>query len=222
MATWIDNLPELPAAGLTPLLPEAAGTRKSAAKLDSGGTIRQQVDRRRMVRLVEIRNAAQAIGTLPEPTESVHAVMSGTFDGFAILPGVLTLAAPAKIAELTIATLGFNRRNADELFAMLDAGTVGACTLVASNYFKSVDTELFAYIHNGLTARGQRCAILRSHAKLLLMKLTDGRAFVWESSANLRSCRNVETFSLCQSRELLEFHVAWIEELIAKAEKEAR
>lgn len=214
---WLESLPELPTAGLQSLFGES-NIRKSTARLETGRTIRRRVDRRRMVRLVEIRSAAQAIDALPEPNESIHAVMSGSYDGFAVVPAVLALAAPVTITALTIATLGFNRANADELFAMLDAGQVGRCTLVASNYFRSVDTELFGYIHAGLTSRGQRCAILRSHAKLLLFEMTDGRAFVWESSANLRSCRNAETFVLSQSSELLAFHRGWIGELITKAE----
>lgn len=222
MAHWIDDLPKLPATGLTPLMPEAGGGRKSVAKLDAGATLRRRVDRRRMVRLMEAKSAAQAIGTLPETNESLHAVMAGTYDGFAILPAVLGLAAPATITRLTIATLGFNRANADDLFGLLDCGKVSACTLMASNYFRSVDTELWGYIEAGLRTRDQRCAILRSHAKLLLFEMSDGRAFVWESSANLRSCRNAETFVLSQSRELLDFHCRWIEELISKAEKETK
>lgn len=218
---WLESLPELPTAGLQSLFGEE-GIRKSTAKLESGGTIRRRVDRRRFVRLGEIKNAAAALGSLPDSNESIHAVMNGLYDGFAIVSAVLELAAPATIARLTIGTLGFNRRNADELLECLDAGSIGACTLVVSNYFRNVDAELFGYIEGGLRERGQRCAVLRSHAKLLLFEMTNGAAYVWESSANLRSCRNAETFVLSQSRELLDFHAAWLEELIHKADTEAK
>lgn len=85
-----------------------------------------------------------------------------------------------------------------------------------------MDADLFGYIAAGLRERGQRCAVLRSHAKLLLFEMTNGTAYVWESSANLRSCRNAETFVLSQSKELLDFHAAWLEELIHKADTEAK
>ena len=196
-------------------MPDAA---TNAAKLDHGATLRRQIDRRRFVRLDKINAAVDAIGQLPAESEVIHAVMSGTYDGFCIVPAVLDLAKPEMIQRLTIATLGFNRSNADELFDLLDRAWIGRCMLIASTYFRSVDAGLFGYIDAGLTSRGQRCAIVRSHAKLLLFEMSDGRTFVWESSANLRSCRNAETFVLSQSRELLDFHKQWIEELIAKTE----
>lgn len=43
-----------------------------------------------------------------------------------------------------------------------------------------------------LVRRGHRCVAVRSHAKILLFEMSDGRSFAWESSANLRSCKNVE------------------------------
>jgi hypothetical protein len=62
-----------------------------------------------------------------------------------------------------------------------------------------------------------RIAALRSHAKLLLFELTDGRKITVESSANLRSCRNVEQFSMTNDPALLSFHAGWIDELLTEA-----
>ncbi len=138
------------------------------------------------------------------------------------MPAILRLAAPASILRLDIATLGFSRPNTNELFELLDAGQIRECTFVCSVYFRSVDTELFTYLDDGLKARGHRCEICRSHAKLLLFELSDGRNFVWESSANLRSCRNAETFVLSQSAELLSFHRDWLQELITRTTNENR
>jgi hypothetical protein len=50
------------------------------------------------------------------------------------------------------------------------------------------------------------------------MELTDGRALVVESSANLRSCASIEQITLTADVDLLAFHRAWIDELMrAKA-----
>jgi hypothetical protein len=216
MMDWTDHLPELPTTGLAEVFPQAARTN---AKLAKGKTTRRQVDRRRFVRMMEVQHAAEAIGKLPTKRESIHCVMSGSFDGFAIVHAIHQLA-KCNIKRLDIATLGFNRRNADELFAMLDDGRIGTVQFVCSNYFRSVDVELFTHLHQGLANRGHQCAVVRSHAKLLLFEMLDGRHYVWESSANLRSCRNAETFVLSQSADLLRFHRQWMDELVSKTPQE--
>jgi hypothetical protein len=53
-----------------------------------------------------------------------------------------------------------------------------------------------------------------SHAKILLMQLTDGRSFVAESSANLRSCASIEQITMTHDAALLDFHRNWITEVM--------
>ena len=53
-----------------------------------------------------------------------------------------------------------------------------------------------------------------NHSKILLFDFPTA-AFVVESSANLRSCNNLEQFCLTQSRPLLEFHRQWISRMLA-------
>jgi hypothetical protein len=72
--------------------------------------------------------------------------------------------------------------------------------------------EIYANLHQELTRRGHRCAAIRSHAKIMLFELTDGRCLTWESSANLRSCRNVEQAVFTNDKDLLRFHRNWMSE----------
>ena len=53
----------------------------------------------------------------------------------------------------------------------------------------------------------------RNHTKLILAEIA-GRCYVVESSANLRSCQNIEQFTLTQSHELFAFHAGWIDECL--------
>ena len=49
------------------------------------------------------------------------------------------------------------------------------------------------------------------------MEVADGRAYVLESSANLRSCRMAEHFALHHDPGLLQFHRRWIESMLEQA-----
>lgn len=55
-----------------------------------------------------------------------------------------------------------------------------------------------------------------THAKILLMELTDGRGFTVESSANLRSCSSIEQITMTHDAELLAFHRQWITDIMEK------
>jgi len=162
--------------------------------------------------------AADAIGSLPGPGDSLHLLVSGRFAMFHIIPAALTLAG-CRIERLHIATLGFSRRNIEALAELLDAGTVGAAWLLASHYFKGTSPTAYAYAVDVLGKRSAaRFVSLRNHCKLLALRFTDGRTLTVESSANLRSCKNLEQMTLTGCPEVYAFHVRWMDELFTAAE----
>lgn len=158
--------------------------------------------------------AQAAIGRLPEPDEALHLLISGRFALWHIVPAIAAIAG-RPIDCLDIATLGFNRHNIDELCAMLDAGGIRTARLLSSHYFKSTSPEIYAHAQEAFAQRPDRAAFLslRTHAKLLLLKLDDGRTFTVESSANLRSCGNIEQLAIVAGPALYEFHRAWLDDL---------
>lgn len=184
-----------------------------------------------MQHMGEVGAAAQQIGWLPDDEESLHCVMRGNFHGWDLVPAILKLAAnsdagqrvrPPCIATLYVATLGFNRQNTAELVDLVDAGQIRRVRFVASCYFKESSPAEFGSLAGALKARGMAIVAARSHAKVLAIELGDGRHFVVESSANLRSCRNLEQFCLTQSTPLYQFHRSWIDELIAAGDQSAK
>ncbi len=58
----------------------------------------------------------------------------------------------------------------------------------------------------------------RNHTKLILARVA-GKSYVVESSANLRSCSNLEQFVITQSARLLKFHEGWLGKVWEIAEK---
>lgn len=173
------------------------------------------IHKRRMARLEGRGRAAAIVAPLPVPGECLHLAVNGTYSGWAVALAIADLIV-APIDHLTISTLGFHRDNADDLIAWLDAGKVLGATLNVSTYFRSSDPDIFESIHRDMAARGQRVKVTRSHAKLLLFD-AGPQAIVCETSANLRSSQNWEQATIFDDRELLEFHRAWIDDLIEES-----
>lgn len=196
--------------------PILADRGTTAAGIRSDRTLRRQGTKRTTLHLLHVANAAKQIERMPSEGESIHCIMRGNYHAWDLIPAALKLSAPAKIAELYIATLGFNQANGRELLALLDGGHVGRVTFLASVYFKDASPETYKPLADELLARGQRIAAIRTHAKIQAYRLTDGRAIVVESSANLRSCRNIEQFCMTGSIDLYEFHRTWMDEVFSQ------
>jgi hypothetical protein len=188
-------------------LPHLRDDRRLVAK----GMKRRNEDARRTL------TAAEAIGRLPAENEAVHLAIGGRFALWNVVPAVLKLAG-VKIEALTVATLGFSRSNIDDLCELLDAGQIGTASLLCSHYFKGTSEEIYTHAEAELSKRpGARFLSCRQHAKLLLIELANGSTVTVESSANLRSCKNIEVMTLIGSGEVYRFHKTWIDDLFAEA-----
>jgi hypothetical protein len=179
----------------------------------------RRVTNRTTKEMLRVANAAKALDRLPEPAESLHIVCKGNFCAWDFVPAVLPLGGPATIRRLDIGTLGFSRKNVAELADLMDAGTIGELWFLFSVYFRSTSAGESDFADAQLTPRRAHVASVRTHAKVILMELTDGRNVVIETSANLRSCRNIEQFTICDDRDLLLFHRGWITSVIEEAQK---
>lgn len=167
----------------------------------------------------KIKTAAEAMGHIPTATQAIHMVISGRFALWDLVPAVLELAGGPIITSLHIATLGFSRNNIADLCQLLDAGRIGAVKLLASHYFKGTSGGIYDFAVAELDQRKDKAKFLsvRTHAKLLLMHLSDNRTVTIESSANLRSCQNIEQMTVLGDPHLYQFHTAWIDDLFARS-----
>jgi hypothetical protein len=204
---------------IRPVFDELAGEEKDASRQWVGDRRHvRRTDRRVMLDARRLQDAVQHIGRLPEPGEAFHLVTAKRYSLWHVVKATLQLASPATIAYLGIATLGFSKQNLDELLAEIDAGRIAKVDFLFSVYFKSNERESCERLAHELTTRGHRVVAMLTHAKVLLLELTDGRAYVVESSANLRSCSSIEQITITADADLLNFHRTWINELMgAKA-----
>jgi hypothetical protein len=215
MTNSLDNLKSLDLDTLCPCFPELVGLEKDAGRqlVEDQRHVRR-TDKAVMLDARRLQNAIEHIGRLPDPGEAFHLVTAKQYSLWHVIKATLHLASPATIARLTVATLGFSKTNLEELLQLLDAGTIGKVDFLYSVYFRSNERESCQRLAHELTIRGQRVVAMLTHAKILLMELTDGTSYVVESSANLRSCSSIEQITLMHDPDLLAFHHEWIDELM--------
>jgi hypothetical protein len=212
---WSENLPTINVEQLRPLFFELAGEEKDAGRQWVGDRRHvRRSDRRVMLDARRLQDAVAHIGRLPAEGESYHLVTAKKYSLWCVVKAVLQLASPATIAYLGIATLGFSKQNLDELLTEIDAGRIRHVDFLFSVYFKSNERESCERLAHELTRRGHRVVAMLTHAKVLLMQLTDGASFVVESSANLRSCSSIEQIVVTHDAALLDFHRQWVNEIM--------
>jgi hypothetical protein len=196
--------------------------RNQAVEIPLQGNPRyaRKPSRRLFVNALRARKAVDALTALPAAGETWHCLMTGDYDGFDLLPAMIDHAKTSgdgTVADLYLATLGFNKANAQRLLELMDAGTVRRTAMIVSMYYESdhKERDICYTLAKELPARGGWYCATRSHAKIIACRFTDSRCFVIESSANLRTCHNLEQFAITQDAGLFEFHSGWMEQVRA-------
>jgi hypothetical protein len=155
-------------------------------------------------------DAYRHLKRLPKEGQSLHGLISGKYAAWDMVPAIIERTGDT-IADLYIATLGFSRQNGADLCALLDDRRIRRVSLICSHYFKATSGPIYDAVIPELMKRGQRVVAMRSHCKIILARLKGGARYVLETSANLRSCVNVEQFVLTRCAKLYTRHRRWME-----------
>ena len=167
-------------------------------------------------RTAQLAEAADVLDVLPNPGESLHALMTGRYDLMHLIAALVNRLGIIEAAR--VATLSYNGRNLAELLALLDGGKVKTLTLLCSSFFRDHNRELWEETLSEFRDRGQRAAAARSHAKVVTLAVAGGARYALEGSANLRTNSNREQFALYQDTALHDFHATWIDALVTQHE----
>lgn len=167
-------------------------------------------------RFAALALAAEVLGALPGPGESLHAVMCGRYDLTDVLE--VLFAKLGRVKRLRIATLSFNMHNVTLIEDWLKAGAVQSLTLLYSLFFKEHSPEIVQALGQALEGTEHRTAASRNHCKVVTFDFHSGRKLSLEGSANLRTNSNREQFCLVDGPQLHDWHAAWIDEQVARHE----
>jgi hypothetical protein len=213
-----DDLKSLDLEELPSFFPDDSATLRNAAiELDESERIQRKAAKRIHKNLTQVANATKHLGELPPPGFSLHCITKGNYAAWDLVPAVLEMTAPAYIERLSIATLSYSASNAAQLVELFDAGRIRRVAFLCSSYFEGTSGTEFQDLAAAMADRRQRFAAVRTHAKIIGLRLSNGAAYAIELSANLRSCRNVEQFAIHHDADLLAFHEKWIDHLLTKA-----
>ena len=175
---------------------------------------RRRAARRLMVDARHERNAVEQIIQLPAAGESLHFIVDGRYEPCDLIPATSRLSRPATIKRLEITTLGVNNDNVSVLANGMDQGKIGQCMVLVSGFFCRAHSPEFEFLRTEIEGRGGKTHAMGTHAKLILMEMTDGNWYTIEGSGNLRSCQSIEQFVMTNDRDLLLFHRGWIEDYV--------
>jgi hypothetical protein len=196
--------PGLPAANR----PASAGEARRRAR-DFRASLRRKA---------QLRAATDVLPQLPGPGQSLHALLTGTFD-FALVLACVIQSRPAPCDHLRVTTLAFSRRNTQELARLLDSHKVGRLTLLTSDFMAKSNPGIYQGAVEELAARRQQTvASARCHAKVCCLAFADGLRLVFEGSANLRTNKNWEQVAAVNDAGLHDWHAAWIDEKVREHE----
>jgi hypothetical protein len=192
-----------------------AGLPSDKRTEDAREGIRAYMAKAAVRRFACLKRAREALDHLPEQGEELHFLLSGFFDlAHFLVVALEIMACPCEV--LRIATLSLSARNVQELVALLDLGVVKQLDLLAANFFAAYEKEITASAVEEFRQRNQRLAIARSHAKVLTVKLRDGRIYTLTGSANMRTCRNIEQACLSADPALFSFYDQWLSTMMDK------
>jgi len=200
----------------------AGQTDPLEGQMPAGRVLRRQF-KLRFAKMLQQETLAEAIPTPPAPGESIHAISNGKYDFATWIPQMVDWVGTADCLYCSTWTL--SRPNADDIFALHDAGRIakGQIHLLTGLYFKRRETATYNYLLDGLLKRGGRYKAFRNHAKVLLIaNNAQGFYLTVEGSANLNANPRLEQYCLTNDRKLYEFHRGWMEEVFASTTTQYR
>lgn len=158
---------------------------------------------------------AKDIGPAIIAGERIDALVSGNFI-FGDFLEALAVAERLKIQRMTITTLSFGQENIDSLHNLIKWGALDRLDIIVSDYFYSHNRDALAYAREKLDINDSfQIAVAGVHTKTILMEAR-GRKIVMTGSANLRSSRSIEVFTVETNPELYDFHLEWQEKILAE------
>lgn len=148
------------------------------------------------------------VGTSILAGERVDALVSGNFI-FGDIFEALAVKHNLLMSELIVSTLSISQENVDSLRNLLVGGYLERLDVIVSDYFWSHNRQNAAYIYDNLDVDDRfQLSVAGVHTKIALMRVGEQKIVV-HGSANFRSSRSIETFTVETNPDIYDFHREW-------------
>ena len=202
------------------ILHGTAANPLESAVIPSARAIRLEL-RHRFARVAQRQSLREAIGTLPEPGESVHCTTGGKFELFTWVPEIVAWL--GSVDSLHCSTWTCSKVNAAELFTLADTGKIGRIHFVTGLYFKRREGAVYAYLLDGLRKRGGTYRAFPNHSKVVLLaSKAQGHYLTIEGSGNFTANPQHEQETITNDFGLWQFHESWFREMLVTIPEEAK
>ena len=172
-------------------------------------------DRRASVLYENAVKLASEIGPAILNGERVDVLVSGNFI-FGDFLEAFAVETNCFIDDLTMSTLSVSKDNVDSLRNLVVGDYVGALNLIVSDYWYSHNRVNIQYLYDQLDVDDKfQLAVAGTHTKIVLLRIGE-RKIVMHGSANLRSSRSVESFTVETEPTAYDFHHEWHSRIIAQ------
>lgn len=191
--------------------------------LTGGGSMKKnryvlpKIDRERKNIISKYRNAEKFADELSSNIlagDRVSAVIGGDFifgdfiEAFLVKNNLLA-------KSITISTLSISADNVDSLKNLIDGDYVENLNMIVSGYFWANNRQNMPYVFDNLDVDDKfQLAVADIHTKIVLIELESGQKIVINGSANFRSTKCIEEFSIETSKEIYDFHKEWHDSII--------
>jgi hypothetical protein len=160
--------------------------------------------------------AVNILKRLPRENEVVHVVAGESFAVADLLPALLEMSGRRCIDALDLATLGFSAKNLALWAGLIEAKALRSLRVLGSDYFRRASGDLWTQGRETADRAGFELKSYRSHVKLALLPIGRTRLTLL-TSANARSCSNLEFFFLTAHPATHRFYHRWFDTIFAKA-----
>ena len=169
--------------------------------------------------LVKYKYAAQmAKGLKIKKNTNAYAFVNGSFI-FGDLIEALFVENNWHTEKLIIATLSMSHENVDSLYNVMYGKYADSLDLIISDYFFSHERKLkglIPYMYDQYKDFDFQLSVLRAHCKIVCFKNEKNEYITIQGSANLRSSGNVEQIQIVESKELYDYNIKILDELVDK------
>lgn len=164
--------------------------------------------------------AVDLVKNMPDLQENdaIFCIVSGNFI-FGDMLEALMVEKNWHAEEIFIATLSMSQENADSLANLFHGDYAKKINLIVSDFWYAHERYKgggIEYINQLMEGFNFSLSVAGLHTKIILIKTECGKHLVLHGSANLRSSRNLEQFSVENSKDLYEFNRTWMSKLVAQ------